>query len=86
MGDYKGLCACELKISELHNYVNKLVGQHVTRSNRGDHKANTSCKILYTGILMISQFKLGGRGAFDATQDLNPLLISKDCVYSVPTS
>ena len=28
----------------------------------------------------------GGVGAFDATQDLNPLLLTNDCVYSVPTS
>ena len=27
-----------------------------------------------------------GRGAFDANQDLNPLLLASDCVYSVPTS
>ena len=28
----------------------------------------------------------GGGGAFDATRDLNPLLLTDDCVYSVPTS
>ena len=28
----------------------------------------------------------GGGGAFDATQDLNPLLLTNDCVYSVPIS
>ena len=28
----------------------------------------------------------GGGGGVDATQDLNPLLLTNDCVYSVPTS
>ena len=28
----------------------------------------------------------GGGGAFEATQDLNPLFFTNDCVYSVPTS
>ena len=28
----------------------------------------------------------GGGGTFDATQDLNPLLLTKDCVYSVLSS
>ena len=28
----------------------------------------------------------GAAGVFDATQDLNPLLLTSDCVYSVPTS
>ena len=31
-------------------------------------------------------FRLGGGGAFDASQGLNPLLLTNDCVYSVPTS
>ena len=30
-------------------------------------------------------FRLG-RGAFDASQGLNPLLLTNDCVNSVPTS
>ena len=33
----------------------------------------------------LTLFRLGGGGgAFDATQDLNPLLLTNDCVYSVP--
>ena len=39
----------------------------------------------YPGPLTL--FRLGeGGGAFDATLDLNPLLLTNDCVYSVPTS
>ena len=39
----------------------------------------------------LTLFRLAGEGggggrAFDATQDLNPLLLRNDCVYSVPTS
>ena len=33
----------------------------------------------------LTLFRLG-EGAFDATHDLNPLLLTNDCVYSVPTS
>ena len=28
----------------------------------------------------VTLFRLGGGGAFDATQDLNPLLFTSDCV------
>ena len=37
--------------------------------------------------IVLTLFRLGGGGgAFDTTQDLNPLLLMNDCVYSVPTS
>ena len=35
-------------------------------------------------ICYLTLFRLGG--AFDATQDLNHLLLTNNCVYSVPTS
>ena len=37
--------------------------------------------------IFLTLFRLrGGGGTFDATQDLNPLLLTNDCVYIVPTS
>ena len=35
--------------------------------------------------LLLTLFRLGG-GAFDATLDLNPLLVTNDCLFSIPTS
>ena len=36
-------------------------------------------------VLNLTLFRLGG-GGVDATQDLNPLLLTNDSVYGVPTS
>ena len=36
------------------------------------------------GICAINPIQTGG--VFDTTQDLNPLLLTNDCVYSIPTS
>ena len=50
-----------------------------------------ACVYMYFASLLLNPIQTGGGGgggggAFDATQDLNPLLLRNDCVYSVPTS
>ena len=58
---------------------------HIARTHIRTHANPRMQTDKQNGDGVLTLFRLGV-GACDATQDLNPLLLTNDCVYSVPTT